>query len=43
MAEALIVIALVLTVVREAIKLARVIVARRQQNRHSEFEVYPIY
>jgi len=34
MAEALIVLALVLTVVREAIKLARVIVARIQQNRH---------
>jgi len=35
MVEALIVLALVLTVVREAIKLGRVIKARRQQNRHS--------
>jgi len=34
MAEALIVIALVLTVVREAIKLIKVIVGRKQQNRH---------
>jgi len=33
MAEALIVVALVLTVVREAIKLIKVIIDRKQQNR----------
>jgi len=36
MAEALIVLALVLTVVREAIQLVKVIIDRKQKNRHSK-------
>ena len=41
MAEALIVIALVLTVVREAIKLAKVIIDRAKRNRRSYLKCTP--